>query len=77
MKTTFVLNDALAARLKREALRQRRTMSELVEEALHLLFLGNKKKPVRLPKLPRYPSGGHLVDISDRDALYKAMEKED
>jgi hypothetical protein len=77
MKTTLVLNDALAARLKREAQRQGRTMSEIVEEALHLLFNWNEKKPKRLPKLPRFDGGELLVDISDRDALYEAMEKED
>jgi len=73
MKTTLNIDATVMARLKREAARQGRTMSELVETALRLLFQGNKK-PARLPKLPRYRSGGHLVDISDRDALYRAME---
>jgi hypothetical protein len=27
-----------------------------------------------LPALPTFKSGGHLVDIADRDALYQAME---
>jgi hypothetical protein len=73
MKTTLNIDDTVMARLKREAAKQGRTMSELVETALRLLFQG-QKKPVRLPRLPRYRSGGHLVDISDRDALYRAME---
>lgn len=73
MKTTLSLNNELAARLKREAARQGRTMSELVEDALRLLLQG-KKKPARLPKLPRYRSGGLQVDISDRDRLYDYLE---
>ena len=74
MKTTVIIEDKVIAELKQEAARQGRTMSELVEEALRLL-LHDRKKPGRLPKLPRYRSGGHLVDISDRDALYDAMEE--
>lgn len=74
MKTTLVLDDTLVARLKREAVRQGRSMSEVVEEALRLLFRSPRKKKMALPRLPRFRSGGHLVDIADRDALYDAME---
>ena len=74
MKTTLLLDNALAAQLKREALRQGRTMSDLVEEALRLLLRSPRKKKTRLPRLPTFRSGGHLVDIADRDALYDAME---
>jgi hypothetical protein len=61
------------AQLKREAARQGRTMSELVEMALRMLFRGQKKKE-EIPTLPTFRSGGTLVDVSDRDALYQAME---
>ena len=73
MKTTLSLDNELAARLKREAARQNRSMSEIVEMALHLLFK-TPKRPSRLPKLPRFNMGKELVDIADRDALYDAME---
>jgi hypothetical protein len=73
MKTTVVLDDALVARLKREAARQNRNMSEIVEMALHLLFK-TPRRPARPPKLPRYNMGKELVDLADRDALYDAME---
>lgn len=73
MKTTLNVDDTVMARLKREAARQGRTMSELVESALRLLFQSPKgKKP--LPRLPAFRSGGHLVDVSDRESLYQAME---
>jgi hypothetical protein len=48
-------------------------MSELVETALRLLFQAQRRRrPV--PPLPSFKSGGYLVDIADRDALYQAME---
>lgn len=73
MKTTLNIDESVMAQLKREAARQRRTMSELVETALRLLFQTQKtRRP--LPPLPSFKSGGHLVDIADRDALYQAME---
>ena len=73
MKTTLNVDDTVMAQLKREATRQGRTMSELVETALRNLFRAQKKTADLLP-LPVFHSGGALVDIADRDALYQAME---
>lgn len=73
MKTTLNIDDGVMARLKREAARQGRTMSELVEIALRNLFRAQKSRP-RLSRLPAFRSGGALVDVADRDALYQAME---
>jgi hypothetical protein len=73
MKTTLNIDDSVMARLKREAVRQRRTMSELVETALRLLFQTQKNQRP-LPPLPSFKSSGHLMNIADRDALYQAME---
>jgi plasmid stability protein len=75
MKTTLNIDDAVMTKLKREAARQGRTMSEMVETALRLM-LHEKKKRVPLPRLPTF-SSSMLVDISDRDALYRAMEEKD
>jgi plasmid stability protein len=72
-KTTLNIDDTVMAQLKREAARQGRTMSELVETALRNLFR-SQKKPPELPPLPTLHSGGTLVDVADRDALYQAME---
>lgn len=49
-------------------------MSELVESALRLLFQQSRKPRPELPPLPTFKSGGHLVDIANREALYGAME---
>ncbi len=75
MKATLSIDDRVMARLKQEAARQGRTMSELVESALRLLL---EPPPARaaasLRELPAFKSGGALVDVADRDALYQAME---
>jgi hypothetical protein len=73
MKTTLQIDDAVMAQLKREAARQRRTMSDLVETALRLFFRASRKPP-GLEPLPGFHSGGALVDVADRTALYDAME---
>lgn len=73
MKTTLNIDATVMAQLKREAARQGRTMSELVETALRLLLRAPRKRK-DLPPLPTFDSGGMLVDVDDRDALYRAME---
>lgn len=44
LKTTLNIDDTVIARLRRESVRQGRTMSELVEAALRLLFQSSKRK---------------------------------
>ena len=72
-KTTLNIDDTVMAELKREAARQGRTMSEMVESALRLLLRSQRKRG-RIPALPTFRSGGAVVDVADRDALYQAME---
>ena len=73
MKTSLNIDDTVLAELKREAARQGRTMSDLVETALRLMLRSQRRRG-RLPNLPTFRSGGSLVDIADREALYHAME---
>jgi len=73
MKTTLNIDETVMNQLKREAARQGRTMSELVESALRSLFR-EQKKAAELPPLPEFHSGGTSVDIADREALYQVME---
>ena len=73
MKTTLNIDDNVMAELKREAARQGVTMSEMVESALRLLLRSQRKRQ-KMTALPTFRSGGALVDIADRDALYQAME---
>jgi plasmid stability protein len=73
MKTTLNIDDTVMKELRREAARQGRTMSELVETALRLLLRSPRRREP-LPPLPSFHSGGALVDVADREALYQAME---
>jgi metal-responsive CopG/Arc/MetJ family transcriptional regulator len=73
MKTTLNIDKTVMAELKREAARQGRTMSEMVESALRLLLRAQKKRQ-SIPALPKFHGGGAVVDVADRDALYQAME---
>jgi hypothetical protein len=73
MKTTLNIDDSVMAELKREAARQGRTTSELVESALRLLLRAQRNRE-KIVALPTFRSGGTLIDIADRDALYQAME---
>ena len=75
MKTTLNIDDRVMVALKREAARQDRTMSELVEVALRRLLQGAPREVRKLRPLPRFASGGALVDVADRDALYDAMDR--
>lgn len=75
MKTTLVIDEGVMRRLKQEAARQGRTMSELVEAAVRV-FLENAKKPQpEAPPLPCIDAGAPYVDLADRDSLYDAMEE--
>ena len=73
MKTTLQIDDGVMRDLKMRAARDGRTMSELVETALRRLL---EERPAEkdLPPLP-VMMARELVDVSDRDALYRAMEE--
>ena len=75
MKTTLNIDDTVMASLRREAARTGRTMSELVETALRQLLRRRSGTP-DLASLPSFDSGGALVDVADRDALYRVMDEQ-
>ena len=79
MKTTLNIDESVMQRLREEAARRRTTMSSLVEAGLRRVLAAPEsaiQRPQNLPPLPSWDSGGRLVDIDDRDALYRAMEEE-
>lgn len=67
-------------RLHEEAARRETTMSALVEAGLRLVLPEERPAESRSgpsdPPLPSWNSGGHLVEISNRDELYRVMEDE-
>ena len=80
MKTTLNIDDTVMQRPREEAARRGTTMSALVEAGLRRVLVAPvaaMRRPETLPPLPTWNSGGHLVDIDDRDALYRAMEEEE
>ena len=72
MKIRVEVSNDVVRRLKRKAAGQGRTISEIVEGAPRLCFRPRRKQ-TELPPLPTFRSGSTLVDISDRDALFRAM----
>jgi hypothetical protein len=73
MEITIVLDDRLIEEAEAEAKRRGTTVSKIVGDALRQ-YLGSTRTGNRLPPLPAFRSGGELVDIADRDALYDAMD---
>ena len=79
MKTTLNIDDILMRRLRQEAARRDTTMTALVEAGLRIVLADPDAaggETGDLPPLPSRSSGGQLVDISDREELYRAMEDE-
>lgn len=72
MKTTMMIDDGVMLRLREEAARQGRTLSELIEAALRR-FLEPPPSTQTIEALPLFHAGAPLVDVADRDALEEAM----
>jgi plasmid stability protein len=74
MRTTINLPDALAEAAKAKAAAEGRTFTSVVEEGLRAMLAAEPKDPpIVLPAYGR-PDGTVLVDISDRDALWAALD---
>lgn len=79
MKTTLTIDDAVMRQLREEAARRGTTMSALVEAGLRRIL---SERPAtateadELPPLPTWNSGGALVDVADREALYEVIDYE-
>jgi len=72
MKTTLILPDNLVRALKRRAAERRQTLSAVVAEALRRGL--DAPTDAEIPELPVHTMGRPQVDVSDRDALDRAME---
>ena len=79
MKTTLNIADSVMQRLREEAARRGTTMTALVEAGLRRVLAESSQSDARTAKLaplPTWNGGEELIDLSDRDALYRAMEEE-
>jgi hypothetical protein len=75
MRATINLPDALAEAAKERARAEGRTFTSLVEEGLRSVLARNEQ-PADVEPLPAYgdSSGRFLVDITDREALWAALD---
>ena len=73
MKTTLNIDDQLMAKVKQEAARQGRTMSEFIESALRVALQATRKQQ-RNMALPTFRGGVFRVNVADNDALHDFME---
>jgi len=77
MKTTLNIDDQVMKRLREEAARQGRTMSELVEAGLRrVLAEPQPGGSGEVPELPGWKSGGARVDVANRDALFDLLDRD-
>ena len=79
MKTTLNIDDAVIQRLREEAARRGTTMSALVEAGLRRILNEDETAATSrdsLQPLPTWHCGEFLVDISNREELYRVMEQE-
>lgn len=74
MKTTLVINNAFMAKIKALAVAQKTTLSHMVETLLRLGLQREAARQATQRVLPSFDVGKPLVDVADRDALYRAME---
>jgi hypothetical protein len=75
MKTTLIIPDPVFRELKRRAIERGETMSNLVTEFLRR-GLTEKPETKPLPPLPSFHMGEALVDISNREELYRIFDEE-
>ncbi|MCY4583284.1 MAG: hypothetical protein OXE50_10895 [Chloroflexi bacterium] len=76
MKTTLNIDDTVMQRLREESARRGTTMSALVEAALRTILDEKPAKPTELLPLPSWNMGKPLVDISNREELYRVLYEE-
>lgn len=75
MRATINLPDALAEAAKARARAEGRTFTSLIEEGLRSM-LSRPNEPAPTEPLPAYgdPHGRLLVDLTDREALWSALD---
>ena len=76
MRTTLVIDDALFRKLKRRAAEEKRTLSDVTQEALRrgLTALAPPKRRKRV-RLPSFALGAPRVDLADRNQLFDVLER--
>ena len=78
MEVTFEISDEIMERLRLEAGRCGKSMSDIVESALQTSLPKAAPPPnadrVPLPPLPTWKGGEFLVDICNKEELYRVLD---
>ncbi len=83
MQTTLNIDEAIVERLYAEAKRRGTTASALAEagilnilDEVRIQAVSDKPEDP-WPELPKWNSGGELVDITNKEELYQVMDTDD
>lgn len=74
-RTTLDLDAAVTRELRRRAERERKSMGQVASEALAQAFAATPAEPASFRWVTR-PMGLPLVDLEDKDALYRILDEE-
>ena len=83
MQTTLNIDEAIVERLYAEAKRRGTTASALAEAGIIRVLAETLSESTidqthdRLAELPMLPAGPMLIDVSNREELYRAMDEDD
>ena len=83
MRMTLNIDETIAERLQAEAKRRGTTASALAEAGIRQVLdeSWKEKAPEKpedpWPELPKWNSGGELVDITNKEELYRVMDADD
>jgi hypothetical protein len=76
MRTTLVIDDGLFRQLKRRAAEERRTLSDVTQDALRRgLAEPTARRRQKRGRLPAFAMGTPRVDLADRDQLYDVLDR--
>lgn len=83
MQTTLNIDETIVERLCAEAKRRGTTASALAEAGIRQILDEEPKEAApdkpedTWPELPKWTSGGELVDITNNEKLYRVMDEYD
>lgn len=77
MKTTLIIPDDVIKTLKRRAVEMGSTLSRTVEETLRRGLDPRLGRRPKLKPLPTFECGKPLVDLTNREAIEEAIERDE
>lgn len=76
VRATLVIDDALFRELKRRAVEQDRTLSDVTQDALRRgLAVGTPPRRQKPRRLVAFAMGRPRVDLADRNQLYDVLDR--